>query len=41
VKSIREESVKEFYRYFENFPDTGKYLSSEEVRERHKEKINL
>jgi hypothetical protein len=37
----KEELVKEFYRHLENFPDTGEYLSSEEVRERHKEKINL
>jgi hypothetical protein len=40
-EKYKEESVKEFYRYLENFPDTGKYLSSEEVKERHKEKINL
>jgi uncharacterized membrane protein (DUF373 family) len=38
-EKYKEEFVEEFYRYLENFPDAGKYLSSKEVRERHKEKI--
>ena len=38
-EKYKEEFVEEFYRYLENFPDAGKYLSSKEVRDRHKEKI--
>jgi len=39
-EKYKEEFVEEFYRYLaENFPDANKYLSSKEVRERHKEKI--
>jgi len=38
-EKYKEEFVEEFYRYLENFPDTSTYLPSEEVRERHKEKI--
>jgi uncharacterized membrane protein (DUF373 family) len=38
-EKYKEEFIEEFYRYLENFPDTSKYLPSEEVRERHKEKI--
>jgi uncharacterized membrane protein (DUF373 family) len=38
-EKYKEEFVEEFYRYLENFPDASKYLSSEEVRDRHKEKI--
>lgn len=38
-EKYKEEFVEEFYRYLENFPDAGKYLSSKEVRDRHEEKI--
>jgi len=38
-EKYKEEFIEEFSRYLENFPDTSKYLPSEEVRERHKEKI--
>jgi uncharacterized membrane protein (DUF373 family) len=38
-EKYKEEFIEEFYRYLENFPDTSKYLPSEEVRDRHKEKI--
>jgi uncharacterized membrane protein (DUF373 family) len=38
-EKYKEEFVEEFYRYLENLPDAGKYLSSKEVRDRHKEKI--
>jgi len=39
-EKYKEEFVEEFYRYLEeNFPDTSKYLSSKEIRDRHKEKI--
>jgi uncharacterized membrane protein (DUF373 family) len=38
-EKYKEEFIEEFYGYLENFPDTSKYLPSEEVRERHKEKI--
>ncbi|SHK28625.1 protoglobin domain-containing protein [Thermocrinis minervae] len=34
-----EEFMDEFYRYLENFPDTSKYLPSQEVRKRHREKV--
>jgi hypothetical protein len=37
-EKYKEEFVEEFYRYLRNFPDASKYLSSEEVRNRHKEK---
>jgi hypothetical protein len=38
-EKYKEDFVEEFYRYLENFPDAGKYLSSKEIRDRHKEKI--
>lgn len=38
-EKYKEKFVEEFYRYLENFPDAGKYLSSKEVRDRHEEKI--
>jgi len=39
AEKYKDEFIEQFYRYLENFPDTSKYLPSEEVRNRHKEKI--
>ncbi|WP_448583305.1 protoglobin domain-containing protein [Thermocrinis sp.] len=39
AEKYKDEFIEESYRYLENFPDTSKYLPSEEVRNRHKEKI--
>jgi uncharacterized membrane protein (DUF373 family) len=38
-EKYKEEFVEEFYIYLENLPDASKYLSSKEIRDRHKEKI--
>ena len=39
AEKYKDEFIEEFYRYLENFPDMSKFLLSEEVRNRHKEKI--
>ncbi|MFZ8785633.1 protoglobin domain-containing protein [Thermocrinis sp.] len=38
-EKYKEEFVEEFYRYLENLPEASKYLSSKEIRDRHKERI--